>query len=55
MGVLTPYATTSGPVYIGSGYIASADYWRLGALFDAIFLVALMLLIGPVLLWRLAI
>ena len=23
MGVLTPYATTSGPVYLGSGYITS--------------------------------
>lgn len=52
MGVLTPYATTSGPVYLGSGYIASSDYWRLGAVFGAIFLVALLALSAPILLWR---
>ena len=52
MGVLTPYATTSGPVYLGSGYITSSDYWRLGAVFGAIFLVALLALSGPILLWR---
>jgi hypothetical protein len=30
------------PVYYGSGYIASRDYWRLGLVFGAIFLVALL-------------
>jgi L-tartrate/succinate antiporter len=55
MGVLTPYATTSGPVYLGSGYITSSDYWRLGALFGAIFFVALLALSGSILLWRRAI
>ena len=48
MGVLTPYATTSGPVYLGSGYITSGDYWRLGALFGLIFLAALLLITAPV-------
>ncbi len=52
MGVLTPYATTSGPVYLGSGYITSAEYWRLGAVFGTIFLVALLALSGPFLLWH---
>lgn len=52
MGVLTPYATTSGPVYLGSGYITSTDYWRLGALFGAIFLVALIGFSGSILLLR---
>jgi L-tartrate/succinate antiporter len=52
MGVLTPYATTLGPVYLGSGYITSADYWRLGAPFGAIFLCTLLMLSGPLLLWR---
>lgn len=47
MGVLTPYATTSGPVYLGSGYITSTEYWRLGAMFGAIFLFALLALSGP--------
>jgi L-tartrate/succinate antiporter len=52
MGVLTPYATTSGPVYLSSGYITSAEYWRLGALFGVIFLVALLVLSGPFVLWH---
>jgi len=51
MGVLTPYATTSGPVYLGSGYISTADFWRLGAVFGFIFLVGLLGLAAPFLLW----
>jgi L-tartrate/succinate antiporter len=47
MGVLTPYATTSGPVYLGSGFITSSEFWRLGFLFGAIFLSALIALSGP--------
>lgn len=50
MGVLTPYATTSGPVYLGSGYITSPEFWWLGAMFGAIFVAALLLLSGPVIL-----
>ena len=42
MGILTPYATGPSPVYYGSGYIPSTDYWRLGAIFGVIFLVALL-------------
>jgi L-tartrate/succinate antiporter len=45
MGVITPYATGPSPVYYGSGYLPSDDYWRLGAVFGAIYLAA-MLLIG---------
>ena len=41
MGILTPYATGPSPVYYGSGYIPSGDYWRLGAIFGLIFLVAM--------------
>lgn len=52
MGVLTPYATTSGPVYLGSGYITSSEFWRLGAQFGAIFLICLLALSGPFLLAR---
>lgn len=51
MGVLTPYATTSGPVYLGSGFITTAEYWRLGAIFGLIFLAALVGLAAPVVLW----
>lgn len=52
MGVLTPYATTSGPVYLGSGYISTLDFWRLGLLFGCIFLGGLLLLSAPFLLWK---
>ena len=41
MGVLTPYATGPSPVYYGSGYIPSGDYWWLGAIFGLLFLVAM--------------
>ena len=34
--MLTPYATTSGPVYLGSGYIHTTDFSRLGLLFGGI-------------------
>ena len=51
MGVLTPYATTSGPVYLGSGYIGTGAFWRLGLLFGGIFLAALLLIAAPILLW----
>ena len=37
MGILTPYATGPSPVYYGSGYLPSKDYWRLGAIFGVIF------------------
>jgi L-tartrate/succinate antiporter len=50
MGVMTPYATTSGPVYLSSGYIALAEFWRVGAALATIFLVTLLLLSGPLLL-----
>ncbi len=45
MGVQTPYATGPSPVYYGSGYLPSSDYWRLGGIFGLIF-IAVLLLIG---------
>jgi len=30
MGILTPYATGSAPLYYGSGYISHRDVWMLG-------------------------
>ncbi len=45
MGILTPYGTGASPVFYGSGYIPSMDYWRLGAIFGVIF-IGLYLLIG---------
>jgi len=42
MGVLTPYATGPSPVYYGSGYLPSKDYWRLGAIFGLLYLAVLL-------------
>jgi len=47
MGILTPYATGPSPVYYGSGYLPSRDYWRLGAVFGVLFIVAFFLLTLP--------
>ncbi len=41
MGILTPYATGPSPIYYGSGYIPSRDYWRLGLVFGVIYIAAL--------------
>jgi L-tartrate/succinate antiporter len=40
MGIISPFATGPSPVYYGSGYLPSADYWRLGAIFGVIFIAA---------------
>ena len=42
MGILTPYATGPSPVYFGSGYLPSKDYWRLGAIFGILFIIVLL-------------
>lgn len=42
MGILTPYATGPSPIYYGSGYVPGRDYWRLGLVFGAIFIAALL-------------
>jgi L-tartrate/succinate antiporter len=52
MGVITPYATGPAPVYFAAGFIGRRDFWRLGAIFGAIFLVGLLALSGPLILAR---
>jgi L-tartrate/succinate antiporter len=54
MGVISPYATGPAPVYHGSGYLPSALFWRLGSIFGAVFIAALLLLGMPaaLALWR---
>ncbi|CCG87046.1 DASS family sodium-coupled anion symporter [Erwinia piriflorinigrans] len=47
MGIITPYGTGPSPIYYGSGYLPTKDYWRLGTLFGAIFLCLLMLIGYP--------
>jgi L-tartrate/succinate antiporter len=41
MGVLTPYATGSAPIYYASGYVTRREFWRLGAIFGALYLAVL--------------
>jgi L-tartrate/succinate antiporter len=50
MGILTPYATGPAPVYFGSGYLSRRDFWKLGLIFGAIFLLTLLGLGVPYLL-----
>jgi L-tartrate/succinate antiporter len=47
MGIITPYGTGPSPVYYGSGYLPSADWWRLGAIFGAIYLAAFLVIGVP--------
>jgi L-tartrate/succinate antiporter len=47
MGVLTPFATGPSPVYYGSGYLPAKDYWRLGAFFGVLYIVALIVVAVP--------
>lgn len=44
MGILTPYATGPSPVYYASGYLPASDYWRMGAIFGAIYIVVYLLI-----------
>lgn len=44
MGIITPYATGPSPIWYGAGYISQATWWRLGVIFGAIYLGALVLL-----------
>ena len=39
MGIITPFADAASPIYANSGYLPARDYWRLGTIFGAIFLV----------------
>jgi L-tartrate/succinate antiporter len=47
MGILTPFATGPSPVYYGSGYLPSKDYWRLGAIFGVLFIVVMLVVSVP--------
>ena len=47
MGIITPYATGSAPLYYASGYLSHRDFWLLGQLFGALYLVAVLTLELP--------
>lgn len=51
MGILTPYACGPAPIYAGSGYIPTRDFWRLGAIFGFIALLGLLFVALPTLLF----
>jgi L-tartrate/succinate antiporter len=42
MCVLTPYATGPSPVWFSAGYIATRDFWKLGGLMGALYLLVLL-------------
>ncbi|SDG87633.1 anion permease [Propionivibrio dicarboxylicus] len=42
MGVISPYAAGQSPIFFGSGYLPSKDFWRLGLIFGAIYLCVLL-------------
>lgn len=44
MGVLTPYATGPAPAWYSAGYIGGRDFWKLGFLTGAFYLVTLLAL-----------
>jgi L-tartrate/succinate antiporter len=50
MGIITPYATGSAPLYYASGYISHRDFWTLGLRFGVLYLVAILALELPYLL-----
>jgi L-tartrate/succinate antiporter len=47
MGVITPYATGPAPVYFGSGFITRKEFWILGLVCGAIFLLTLLAIGSP--------
>jgi L-tartrate/succinate antiporter len=50
MGIISPYGTGPSPVYYGSGYLPTAQYWRMGAIFGVFNLLVFLALVLPVIL-----
>jgi L-tartrate/succinate antiporter len=44
MGVISPYASGPAPIYYGAGYIATRDFWKMGAITGAVYLAVLLAL-----------
>lgn len=45
MGIISPYGSGPGPVYATSGYLPARDFWRLGAVFGAVYLAGMIVLV----------
>jgi L-tartrate/succinate antiporter len=54
MGIITPFADAASPIYANSGYLPAKDYWRLGTIFGALYLVSFLAIAVPwaSLIWR---
>lgn len=50
MGIISPYGTGPSPIYYGSGYLPTAQYWRMGAIFGAFNLVVFLAVVLPMIL-----
>ncbi len=42
LGVISPYATGPAPIWYGSGYIPTKDFWRMGFIMGFIYLAVLL-------------
>jgi L-tartrate/succinate antiporter len=51
MGILTPYATGSAPLYFSSGYFQAKRFWTLGLIFGAMYLAVILGVELPYLRW----
>jgi L-tartrate/succinate antiporter len=47
MGIITPYGTGPSPIFFGSGYLPTKDYWRLGGIFGLIYFITFMVVAMP--------
>jgi L-tartrate/succinate antiporter len=47
MGIITPFADAASPIYANSGYLPTKDYWRLGTIFGALFLISFLAIAVP--------
>jgi L-tartrate/succinate antiporter len=47
MGIITPFADAASPIYANSGYLPAKDYWRLGTIFGALFLISFLSIAVP--------
>lgn len=47
MGVISPYATGPAPIYFGSGYIGTRDFWKFGLIFGLVFFAGLIVVVLP--------